>query len=56
MEIKDEVEKMIFNVSDDVPDEIACEVVRNLKSRGMLPGAADFPEEFLDEVEREVCE
>jgi|APDOM4702015159_1054818.scaffolds.fasta_scaffold499798_2 hypothetical protein len=56
MEIKDEFGKIIFNVGDDVPDEIACEVVRNLKSRGMLPDAAEFSEEFLDEVERQVCE
>ena len=56
MKIKDEVEKIIFNVSDDIPDEGACEVVRNLKSRGMLPDAAEFPREFLDDVERQVCE
>jgi len=56
MEIKDEVEKIIFNVSDDIPDETACEVVRNLKSRGMLPDAAEFSDEFLDEVERQACE
>ena len=56
MKIKDEVEKIIFNVSNDIPDEGACEVVRNLKSRGMLPDAAGFPREFLDDVERQVCE
>lgn len=55
MEIKDEVEKIISNVSDDIPDQGACEVVRNLKSRGMLPDAAEFPKEFLDDVERQVC-
>jgi hypothetical protein len=56
VEIKDEVERIIFNVSDDVPEEVACEVARNLKSLGMLPDAAEFNEEFLDEVERVVCE
>ena len=56
MKIKDEVEKIILNVSDDIPDEGACEVVRNLKSRRMLPDATEFPEEFLDDVERQVCD
>ena len=56
MKIKDEVEKILFNVSDDIPDEGACEVVRNLKFRGMLPDAAEFPKEFLGDVERQVCE
>ena len=56
MKIKDEVEKIILNVSDDIPDEGACEVVRNLKSRRMLPDATEFPKEFLDDVERQVCD
>jgi hypothetical protein len=56
MKIEDEVEQIIFNASDSIPDEGACEVVRNLKSRGMLPDAAEFPKEFLDDVERQVCE
>ncbi len=56
MKIRDEVEKMIFNVGDDIPDEGACEVVRNLKSRRMLPDATEFPKEFLDDVERQVCD
>jgi hypothetical protein len=56
MKIKDEVKKILFNMSEGILDEGACEVVRNLKSRGMLPNAAEFPREFLDDVERLVCE
>lgn len=42
-------------MSDDILDEGACEVVRNLKFRGMLPDMAAFPREFLVDVERQVC-
>ncbi len=56
MTIEHGVEKIILNVSDDIPDESACEVVRNLKSRRMLPDATEFPKEFLDDIERQVCD
>ena len=56
MKIKDEADKILFDVTDDIPDEDACEVVRNLKFRGMLPDAAEFPTEFLDDIEQQVCE
>ncbi len=55
MNVKYEVEKIILKVSDDIADEDNCEVVMNLKSLGMLPDAAEFPREFLDDVERQVC-
>ena len=56
MKIKYEVEKILFNVSDDILDEGACEVVGNLKFHGMLPDVAEFPKEFLGDVERQVCD
>ncbi len=56
MKIKAEVEKILFNLSHDILDEGACEVVRNLKFYGMLPDATEFPREFLSDVERQACD
>ncbi len=48
--------RVIFEASDDIPEEIATEAFSNLNRRGLLPGGKNFDEEFLDEVERLISE
>ncbi len=54
--ITDEAGRVIFEASDDIPEEIAREAFKNLNRRGLLPGGKDFNEKFLDEVERLISE
>ncbi len=48
--------KVIFEAPGEIPEEIAREAFKNVKARGLQPDTEPFREEFLDEVERLVCE
>ncbi len=54
--IKDETGGVIFEASDNIPEEIAREAFKNLNCCGLLPGSKNFDEEFLDDVERLISE